>query len=182
MQLVPREVFLTKGVGVHAEKLVSFELALRAAGIALCNLVPVSSILPPRCEVIAREEGLRRLQPGAITFCVLARMSVREVGQKVSAAIGLAIPENRDICGYISEHHGIGWDEQEAAAYAQDLAHTLLTTAIIQHPGEQGVIQVPFDEAGKPVLKYTKRDITQFALTERDDTWTTVVASAVFLF
>ena len=41
---VPKEMFFTKGVGKHREKLTSFELALRSAGIAACNLVRVSSI------------------------------------------------------------------------------------------------------------------------------------------
>jgi arginine decarboxylase len=31
--MVPQKVFLTKGVGVHKDKLASFELALRDAGI-----------------------------------------------------------------------------------------------------------------------------------------------------
>ena len=38
---VPRKIFLTKGVGVHKEKLASFELALRDAGIAALNLITV---------------------------------------------------------------------------------------------------------------------------------------------
>jgi len=42
--MVPKKVFFTRGVGVHREKLASFELALRGAGIAQCNLVLVSSI------------------------------------------------------------------------------------------------------------------------------------------
>ena len=46
---VPKEMFFTKGVGKHREKLTSFELALRSAGIAACNLVRVSSIFPPNC-------------------------------------------------------------------------------------------------------------------------------------
>ncbi|MFQ5778406.1 MAG: pyruvoyl-dependent arginine decarboxylase, partial [Terriglobia bacterium] len=41
---VPKKIFLTKGVGKHRERLSSFELALRSAGIAACNLVRVSSI------------------------------------------------------------------------------------------------------------------------------------------
>ena len=44
---VPQKVFLTKGVGVHAERLNSFEEALRAARISQMNLVTVSSIVPP---------------------------------------------------------------------------------------------------------------------------------------
>lgn len=47
MNQVPKIVFFTKGVGVHKEKLRSFELALREAGIAQYNIVSVSSILPP---------------------------------------------------------------------------------------------------------------------------------------
>ncbi len=46
--MVPNKVFFTKGVGVHKERLASFELALRADGVAHCNLVLVSSIYP-RC-------------------------------------------------------------------------------------------------------------------------------------
>ena len=38
---VPREMFLTKGVGRHREKLSAFEEALRDAGIAALNLVSV---------------------------------------------------------------------------------------------------------------------------------------------
>ena len=44
----------TRGVGVHREKLASFEQALRSAGVAYCNLVSVSSILPPNCKIIPR--------------------------------------------------------------------------------------------------------------------------------
>ncbi len=42
--MVPKRIFFTKGVGKHKERLTSFELALRDAGIAAQNLVRVSSI------------------------------------------------------------------------------------------------------------------------------------------
>jgi arginine decarboxylase len=51
---VPKRIFFTKGVGIHKEELHSFELALRDAGIEKCNLVQVSSILPPGCQVISK--------------------------------------------------------------------------------------------------------------------------------
>ena len=54
---IPRKLFLTKGVGRHKEKLSSFELALRSAGIAEYNLVKVSSIVPPNCQLISRSLG-----------------------------------------------------------------------------------------------------------------------------
>ena len=41
---VPRKIFFTKGVGVHKDKLASFELALRRAGIEKCNLVMIDFI------------------------------------------------------------------------------------------------------------------------------------------
>ena len=43
LDMVPKRIFLTNGVGKHKERLTSFELALRDAGIAAQNLVRVSS-------------------------------------------------------------------------------------------------------------------------------------------
>lgn len=90
--LVPRKLFFTKGVGFHKEELRSFELALRDAGIEKCNLVTVSSILPPRCKIISRTQGLRELIPGGITFCVLAKCSSNEPRRLIAASIGCGIP------------------------------------------------------------------------------------------
>jgi len=70
---LPTSVFLTKGIGIHRHQLTSFEFALRDADIEQQNLVSISSILPPRCKLIPREEGVATLQPGEITFSVLAR-------------------------------------------------------------------------------------------------------------
>ena len=50
MNQVPGRMFFTRGVGVHKDRLASFELALRDAGIEKCNLVYVSSIFPPNCR------------------------------------------------------------------------------------------------------------------------------------
>ena len=69
----PSRVFLTKGVGVHRHAPAASELALRDADLEQQNLVYVSSILPPRCELISREAGIDLLRPGDITFCVMAR-------------------------------------------------------------------------------------------------------------
>ncbi|MGB9675484.1 MAG: pyruvoyl-dependent arginine decarboxylase, partial [Candidatus Nanoarchaeia archaeon] len=60
---IPQKVFFTKGVGKHFNQLQSFEAALRDAGIQMCNLVSVSSILPPNCKIIPKEEGLKLLKP-----------------------------------------------------------------------------------------------------------------------
>jgi arginine decarboxylase len=72
---VPTKAFFTRGVGFHKNELQSYELALRDANIASQNLVNVSSIFPPICEMVGIEEGMRFLSPGQITFCVMARIS-----------------------------------------------------------------------------------------------------------
>ena len=73
--LVPKRMFLTKGVGRHKFKLKSFEDALRDAGVAQQNLVQVSSILPPHCKIISRNEGVKHLQPKSAKFKTESRIS-----------------------------------------------------------------------------------------------------------
>ena len=82
--MIPRYVFFTKGVGVHRDKLTSFEAALRKAGIEKCNLVYVSSIFPPNCTIIHKEEGLELIQPGQITYCVMARNQTKPKPSKAA--------------------------------------------------------------------------------------------------
>ena len=54
---VPKAIFFTNGAGVRKDRLSSFELALRDAGIEKANLVTVSSIFPPHCKELSRREG-----------------------------------------------------------------------------------------------------------------------------
>ena len=91
--LVPKKMFFTKGVGTHTAELRSFEAALRDAGVEKCNLVRVSSILPPDCKIISRNEGLKEIVPGMIAFVVLARCSSNEPHRLIAASIGCAHPE-----------------------------------------------------------------------------------------
>jgi len=86
-KMIPTKMFFTKGVGTHKDRLASFEAALRDAGIEKSNLVYVSSILPPSCKIVSREEGLKNLSAGQITFCVMARIETNEPNRLVSAAI-----------------------------------------------------------------------------------------------
>jgi len=108
--MVPTRMFLTKGVGRHKYQLKSFEDALRQAGVAQQNLVQVSSILPPHCKIIRREQGIELLKPGAISFCVMARCDTNEHGRLIASSVGVAIPKNRKKWGYLSSW---SWDEKE---------------------------------------------------------------------
>ena len=179
--LVPKKVFFTRGVGIHKEKLQSFELALRKAGIEKCNIVKVSSIFPPHCKIIARSKGLAQLSGGQIIYCVLGRISTDEPYRLMSASIGLAIPSNRVHYGYISEHEAFGISGKEASDYVEDLAATMLATTL----GVDFDPNESYDErreiyrmSGKIV---ESRSITQTAKGDPYGRWTTAVAAAVFL-
>ena len=168
MNFVPQKVFFTKGVGAHKEQLASFELALRDAGIQAFNLVTVSSIFPPNCKKITRDEGLKILKPGAVVHCVMARNATN-------------LPQDPAQYGYLSEHHPFGEKADKAGEYAEDLAATMLATTL----GIEFDPNVAWDEreqqykaSGKIFKTF---NTTQSAEGNKDGLWTSVVAVAVFI-
>jgi arginine decarboxylase len=179
--MVPRKVFLTKGVGIHKDELASFELALRDAGIEKCNLVCVSSIFPPGCRMISKEEGVELLKSGEITYCVMARNESKEPNRLISASIGLAIPKNNDQYGYLSEHHAFGEKGEKAGEYAEDLAATMLATTlgIEFNPDTAWEEREQVYKASGHIFKTI--NITQSAEGNKSGPWTSVIAAAVFL-
>ena len=158
-------MFFTKGVGHHRNKLQSFEIALRDAGIEKCNLVTISSIFPPNCIIISKSKGLTNLVPGQITFVVLARECTNEPSRLISAAVGLARPVSK-------KHYG----------YAEDLAATMLASTL-------GIEMDPdkaWDERKQLYImdknrQFTSRSIAQCAHGHKLGLWTTVLACAVML-
>ncbi len=178
---VANKIFLTKGVGKHRERLSSFELALRSAGIASCNLVRVSSIFPPHCKLIPRTEGLKILKPGQIVFVVLSENSTREPHRLIAASIGLALPADKSMYGYLSEHHSFGETEDRAGEYAEELAAEMLATTL----------DVEFDadlnwDEKKEIYRISNKivrtmNVTQSAVGDKRGLWTTVLASAILI-
>lgn len=178
----PTKIFFTTGVGRHKDYLQSFELALRSAGIEKCNLVMVSSIFPPGCKKITRDEGLKLLEPGQITFCVMARNFTNEPNRLIASSIGVAIPvdlENQ--YGYISEHHPFGETSKHSGDYAEDLAAQMLATTL-------GVEFDPNTAWNEREQVYKQSDkifktfnFTQSAQGDKDGLWTTTVSAAVML-
>lgn len=181
MNHIPKRIFLTKGAGIHKDKLASFELALRAAGIEKCNLVYVSSIFPPGCKIVPRDKGLRELYPGQITYCVMARSETNEPNRLVSAAIGLALPKDNKNYGYLSEHHGYGEKAEVSGDYAEDLAATMLATTlgIEFNPDQAWDERKQIYKTSNHIFKTTH--ICQSAEGHKKGLWTTVVAAAVML-
>jgi len=180
--MVPKRIFLTKGNGTHKERLTSFELALRDAGIASQNLVRVSSIFPPHCKLISRNEGLKFLNPGEIVFAVVAENSTREPHRLIASSIGLAIPADRGTYGYLSEHHSFGEPDNVAGEYAEELAAEMLATTLnVEFDSDKS-----WDEK-KEIYRISNKivrttNITQTAIGDKRGLWTTVIASAILIF
>jgi arginine decarboxylase len=179
--MIPRSFFLTKGVGKHKEQLSSFELALRDAGIAICNIVTVSSIIPPGCRLIPKEKGIQMLHPGEITFVVLARNSTNEPHRLIASSVGIAIPTEEQQYGYLSEHHSFGETEETAGDYCEDLAATMLATTMgfAFDPATAWDERKQLFKSSGVTIKTT--NVTQSAIGDKDGLWTSVIAAAVFL-
>jgi len=179
--IIPKKVFVTKGVGIHKHKLTSFEMALRNAGIAQFNLVRVSSIFPPYCKLIPRSAGLRYLTPGQIVYTVLSENATNEPTRQIAASVGVAIPKNQEHYGYLSEHHSFGENDKTAGDYAEDLAACMLATIL----GVKFDPDASYDEKKEQwkisgeIVKTT--NCTQSARGDKDGRWTTVVTASVFI-
>ncbi len=179
--MVGTKIFFTKGVGRHKDYLTSFELALRDAGIEPLNIVTISSILPPSCKKITREEGLKLLRPGQVTFCVMARQATNEPNRLIASSIGVAQPADSNMYGYLSEHHPMGETDEKAGDYAEDLAATMLATTLgIEFNPEQAWDEREqiYKASGK-IIRTT--NITQSAAGDKNGLWTTVLSAGVFV-
>lgn len=179
--LVPKKMFFTKGVGQHKHELRSFEMALRDAGIERCNLVHVSSIYPPNCQLISRNEGIKLIASGMITFAVTARLSSNEHHRLIAASIGCAMPSDPNTYGYLSEYFAYGQPEKECGDNAEDLAAAMLASTL----GIEFDEDKSWDEKedifriSDKIVKTT--NITQSAVVDKGR-YTTVFAAGVFLF
>jgi len=180
--MVPKRIFLTKGVGKHKERLTSFELALRDAGIAAQNLVRVSSIFPPHCKLISRKEGVKFLHPGEVTFAVVAENSTREAHRLMASSIGLAIPAERSTYGYLSEHHSFGETDEQAGEYAEELAAEMLATTLDLEfdPDKSWDEKKEIYRISNKIVRTT--NITQSGMGDKHGKWITVIAAAILIF
>jgi len=101
---LPKKFFVTHGAATSSVSVLNaFDAALVKAGIAQCNLVNVSSILPPDAELTESVP----ITPGTITFTVLARMDGAP-GETIGAGIGWAWGRSAsgEKYGFVAEAHG----------------------------------------------------------------------------
>lgn len=179
--LVPTKVFFTKGVGRAIRKLEAFESALRDAGIEKFNLVSVSSIVPPNCEIVSKEKGLQMLNAGGITFLVLARIQSDEPNRLLAASVGVALPKDANQYGYLSEYEAYGESDEVAGEKSEDMAATMLASTL----GIEFDVDQSWD-AKEQVFKMSNKiiktsNVTQSAVVGKDGHWTCAVSAAVFI-
>ncbi len=181
LSLIPTKIFFTKGVGSHRDELRSFELALKDAGIEKLNLVHVSSIFPPGCKIIPKDEGVKLIAPGSIAFCVMARIATNEMRRLIEASIGCALPADKNRYGYLSEHHAYGQTDEVAGDFAEDMAASMLASTL----GVEFDENANWDEK-EQVFKISGEIVRTFNVTQSAvisaKGFTTVLASAVLVF
>jgi arginine decarboxylase len=99
--MIPKEFFVTSGRATsQVSELNAFDLALKKAGISQCNIVSVSSVLPPKCK----ERKWKDIPIGAITYAVVARMDGKEK-TIISAGIAWTWEKTKEY-GIVAEAHG----------------------------------------------------------------------------
>ena len=117
--MIPKKFFVTSGKATSpTSKLNAFDLALKEAGIAQCNLVYVSSVLPPDCE----EVELKPVPIGAITHVVMSKKDCA-AGEKISAGIAWSFGKG-DGYGIVAEADGYV-DEKELKATLESRIHEM---------------------------------------------------------
>ena len=181
LDLVPKLLFLTKGKGIHEDRLTSFEYALRDAGIAGTNLVLISSIFPPQAKLISKKEGLKLIKPGQILFSIYSRNQTNEPHRLCAASVGIAQPKDPNRYGYLSEYESFGQSEKQAGDYAEDIAAQMLASSL----GIPFDIEKSWDEKRQQWNIsgeiYKTRNITQTAIGDKNGRWTSVFAAAALL-
>ena len=141
----------------------------------------MSSILPPRCRIVSRQEGRKYLLPGQVTFAIMARAATNEPNRLVAASIGLARPADESQHGYLSEHHPTGETAQKAGDYAEDMAMEMLATTL-GLPNDQSLTWSEKEEQWRLSEKiYRTQNFTQSAEGQKDGLWTTVISAAILI-
>ena len=141
----------------------------------------VSSIYPIGCKKISVQEGTKDLQPGQVVHAVIARNATNEPHRLIASSIGVALPADKNMYGYLSEHHPHGETATFAGDYAEDLAASMLATTlgIDFDPDEAwNEKEQVFKMSGK-IVRTT--NITQSAKGHKNGLWTTVISAAILI-
>ena len=183
MAIIPGKFFFTKGTGVHEKNMRAFEEALRDAGVHTCNFIKTSSVIPPGCQLISREEGVKLLKPGQITFAIIAQTETNEPGQIITAGIGMAVPKDRTQHGFLTEV------EQATGRTPEDVEQDVIEMSIenLMTQWDKKFDGEKVFRRGKKHYKIGEREIlvdsiVQSAQGAEKNKWTVVVTLAVFIY
>lgn len=141
----------------------------------------MSSIYPVGCKRVTIDKGLEELSPGQIVHCVMARNATNEPNRLIASSIGVAIPKDKTMYGYLSEHHPFGETEKVSGEYAEDLAASMLATTLgIDFDPEKAwnEREQVFKMSGRIVNTF---NVTQSARGNKEGLWTTVISCAILL-
>ncbi len=100
----PNILSLVAGVGDAKNYLNAFDMALLDAGICNVNLIRISSIMPPKAEIIP----LPNIPMGSLVPTAYGYKVSENKGETISAAVSVAIPKDKELCGLIMEYSAIG--------------------------------------------------------------------------
>jgi len=99
---IPTKFKLVCGAAEGEERLTAFDKAILKAGVGNCNLIKVSSILPPH----SRLDNKIILVPGALVPIAYGFINSDVPGEVISAAAAVGLAEDPDSYGIIIEHSG----------------------------------------------------------------------------
>lgn len=186
--------FLTVGTGNHTQKLISFELALRNAGIAPYNWIFVNSILPARCELVPKDEGLQLFRQhhdfGDPAYMVLSRVQTTNPNEIIFASIGASRYAIRGVndFGYLAEY-GYAANkgmmgarehvEDTVTGYSRYMLHTLVGEAEIYWSSRDK----DFEQIEKACPTITKSAVSSNCLHTNGvcTEWATAIACAILI-
>lgn len=120
MNEIPKKAALVSAGEDGETELEAIDNALLKAGIGNLNLVPVSSIFPPKCEFSALPE----IKPGTITPTAIAQVSSSKTGQRISASVSVAMSEKSE--GVISEYEGKKIGKEKAREKSESMAKRMI--------------------------------------------------------
>jgi arginine decarboxylase len=99
----------------------------------------------------------------------------------IAASVGLAVPEDKEAYGYLSEYHACGVSDERAGQYAEDLAASMLASSLGIEFDDNSTFETKeraFKLSGK-IVKTS--NVTQSAIGAQNGSWTTVFAGAVLI-
>lgn len=110
------KIEVVSGAAEGPTELAAFDAAELGMGVADCNLVRLSSIIPPNSEVVELD-GATTKNPGwgDKLFCIYADCRTSEIGKGAWAGIGWVMLE--DSKGIFCEHEGGSREEVERSIH-----------------------------------------------------------------